>query len=107
MLDIMIDPKNTYKVNIFGTEYPLKVSANVEYVQSVADYVDSKMKEIQEGKPNRPLHQVAILAALNITDELFRQREIDQQSTKHVQDQIERLTRKIKSSLQIIAEDQI
>jgi cell division protein ZapA len=102
----MIETKNTYKVNIFGTEYPLKVSANVEYVQSVADYVDSKMKEIQQGKPNRPLHQVAILAALNITDELFSQRDLDQQTTKQVQDQIERLIRKIKSSLQTIAEDQ-
>ena len=62
------------KVKIFGTEYPLKVNADHEYVEKVADYVDIKMAEVQEAKPSRPLHQIAILAALNICDELFQQK---------------------------------
>ena len=65
---------NILKVNIFGTEYPLKVSADIDYVQTVANYVDSKMAEVQDAKPSRPLHQIAILAALNICDELYQKK---------------------------------
>ena len=68
----MNDENKILKVKIFGTEYPLKVNANVEYVKRVANYVDTKMAEVQEAKSSRPLHQIAILAALNICDELFQ-----------------------------------
>lgn len=68
----MNDENKILKVKIFGTEYPLKVNADVEYVKRVARYVDTKMAEVQEAKPSRPLHQIAILAALNICDELFQ-----------------------------------
>jgi len=67
--------KKNVKVNIFGSEYTLKANAtdNGE-IYKIAEYVDGKMREIQAVKPNRPLHQIAILAALNITGELFQLR---------------------------------
>ena len=64
------------KVSIFGEEYPLRGSEGTdqEYMHRVADYVDRSMRKIADRSPNLPTGKVAILAALNITDELFAQR---------------------------------
>ncbi len=72
----MNDEGHVLKVNIFGTEYPIKSGAgtNVEYVRRVAEYVDHKMREVDQSTSAKTSLKVAILAALNITDELFQER---------------------------------
>ena len=64
------------RVSIFGDEYPLRGSEGTdpEYMHRVADYVDRSMRKIADRSPNLSTAKVAILAALNITDELFAQR---------------------------------
>lgn len=64
------------KINIYGTEYPIKSDAetDAEYIKQVADYVDRKMREIDQNIQAKSSLKVAILAALNITDELFQER---------------------------------
>jgi cell division protein ZapA len=64
------------KINIYGTEYPIKSDAetDAEYIKQVADYVDRKMREIDQNTQAKSSLKVAILAALNITDELFQER---------------------------------
>lgn len=100
----MTDEKNILRVNIFGTDYPLKVSANVEYVQRIAEYVDEKMREVQGAKPNRPLHQIAILAALNIADELLQQRELSKKKLTNFEDRVKTLTYQFDSDIQELME---
>jgi cell division protein ZapA len=63
------------KVNIYGTEYPIKGEVDVEYIRHVAEYVDRKMREVDQTTAAKSSLKVAILAALNIADELFRERE--------------------------------
>ncbi|HUU44386.1 MAG TPA: cell division protein ZapA [Acidobacteriota bacterium] len=66
----------TVHVKIFGEDYPLrsKGEADVAYMTRVADHVDRSMREIAERSPNLSATKVAILAALNITDELLAER---------------------------------
>lgn len=73
----MSDDYNILKVNIYGTEYPIKGSADIEYIKKVAQYVDGKMREVNKNISIDSSLKVSILAALNITDELFRIREIE------------------------------
>ncbi len=101
----MIEDKNILKVNIFGTDYPLKVNANVEYVQRIAEYVDHKMKEVQQAKPNRPLHQIAILAALNIADELLQQRETTKKKLVHFEERVKSITDQFDNDIQVLMEE--
>ncbi len=70
----MMDDKKTIKVNIYGTEYPIRGQADSDYIVKVADYVDQKMREIDQQLSQKSALKVAILAALNITDELFHKR---------------------------------
>jgi len=63
------------KVNIYGTEYPIRGEVDVEYIRRVAEYVDRKMREVDQSTAAKSSLKVAILAALNIADELFRERD--------------------------------
>ncbi|MBN1999901.1 cell division protein ZapA [candidate division KSB1 bacterium] len=98
--------RNILKVNIFGTDYPLKVSSDVEYVNSVARFVDTKMKEIHSVKPNLPLHQIAILAALNIADEMFQNKKIAKKKNLYFEENIHLLTKKLELGIKKLTEEQ-
>jgi cell division protein ZapA len=60
------------KVSIFGNEYSIIGEAGPEYIQKLADYVNTRMKDISKSVANGNTTQIAILAALNIADELFQ-----------------------------------
>ncbi|MBN2201779.1 cell division protein ZapA [bacterium] len=70
----MESDKNVLKVRIYGAEYLIRGQADVNYMQSVAEYVNDKMLEIDQTIRTDSSLKVAILATLNITDELFRER---------------------------------
>ena len=60
------------KVNILGQDYVVRSTAGQKYLDQVAKYVDKKMEEIKaSGIDDSQQLRIAILAAMNITDELF------------------------------------
>ena len=60
-------------VQILGDEYTIATEGDAAEVQRVAAYVDRKMQEIASGHSGRiAATQVAVLAAMEITVELFR-----------------------------------
>ncbi len=67
--------KSTEKVEIFGQEYKIKGVGNPQYIHKIAGYVDRKMREIAHSSGIMSQSRIAILAALNITDELCQERE--------------------------------
>ena len=69
-----MDAKNVVQVQIFGHSYTIRGEAEQDYILDVAAYVDRKMREITEKLPVASLSKVAILASLNIADELFKER---------------------------------
>jgi cell division protein ZapA len=69
-----MDAKNVVQVQIFGHSYTIRGEADQDYIVGVAGYVDRKMREVAERVPVASLTKVAILASLNIADELFKER---------------------------------
>jgi cell division protein ZapA len=68
------EEKKSVRVRIFGEEFPIRSEANPEYTRKVAEYVDSMMHHVKKGMKSQDAHTIAILAAMSITDELFRSR---------------------------------
>ena len=68
------DAKNVVEVQILGQQLSIRGEADQAYILGVAGYVDRKMREITEKLPVASLSKVAILASLNIADELFKER---------------------------------
>ncbi len=75
------------RVSIFGEDYPLRGGKDTdpEYMSRVADYVDRSMRKVADRSPNLPTAKIAILAALNITDELFAHRRESERKLEEVE----------------------
>lgn len=67
-------PRSSVTVEIAGERHVLRSDAPAEYTRSVAAHVDETIRRLGNA-PALELHRTAILAALFITDELFRARE--------------------------------
>jgi cell division protein ZapA len=78
-------------VHIAGQRYVLKSDADEQYVHSLASYVDDRIRDVQRSTKQVSTHQVAILAALQIADSLFRERRGRAELRKRVRDQSRRL----------------
>jgi cell division protein ZapA len=59
---------------IAGHSYTLRSDADEAYVQFLAGFVDGKIQEVQRKSRQTGSHQAAVLAALQIADDLFRER---------------------------------
>jgi cell division protein ZapA len=62
------------QVEIFGQTYSIKAGNDREYIRELAAIVDARMREVQKGTGTSDGYKIAILAALNIADELNRLR---------------------------------
>jgi len=78
--------KKTIRVTIFGEEYPLRGEADTEYMQRVAEYVDRSMRSVAEKAGHLSAAKIAVLAAINIADELFRERSDSQKQLLTVEE---------------------
>ena len=70
----MTDPR-VVPVQIQGQRYPIRTTLDAEYVARLAAFVDEKMRAAAESTTTGDSLRLAVLAALNIADELFRARE--------------------------------
>jgi cell division protein ZapA len=69
----MTEKRHVVKVRIIGEEYTLRTDEEPTHVVAVAEYLDNAIQKVAASgvlEPNR----AAILAALQITDELFKLR---------------------------------
>ena len=72
-------PEQTIKVEIYNQTYSIRSDGDNDYIQDLAKYVDSKMREISSGTMTVDSLKVAILAALHIADEFFQLRQTQAQ----------------------------
>jgi cell division protein ZapA len=72
---IMSEEQGKVVVEIFGEKHILRGGESPEHMKKVAYEVDKKMRLIAQRLPRLGVHQVAILAALNLADDLEKLRE--------------------------------
>ena len=63
------------RVEICDRIYPVAGAIDRDYLERLSAYVDGKMREIQESSRTVDTVKVAVMAALNIADELFQLRD--------------------------------
>ncbi len=91
--------KHRVVVSILGKEYSLVSEVDPEYIKKTAAYLDSKMREVSESYPNMNEGRIAVLAALNIADELFKITDNADKSGGSVEKKLQALARKLSESL--------
>ena len=70
----------TIRVEIYNQTYNIRSDGDSDYLTKLADFVDSRMREISSGTLTVDSLKVAILAALHIADELHRLKQTHEQA---------------------------
>ncbi len=64
--------KKPIEIEIQGQRYSISGEGDEDYIMGLVMYVDEKMKEISISTASVPQTKLALLAAVNITHELFQ-----------------------------------
>ncbi len=87
-------------VEILGQRFPVRSTLDERYVQDLATYVDEKMRAAEDLTPGSDTLRVALVAALNLADELFRARGRDDGALESLAERAARLERLIDQALE-------
>lgn len=63
----------TIEVEVFGHRFSLQGEGDEAYFHELAEYVDTQMRTLAKQTKTSTPTKLAILTAINVTDELFRQ----------------------------------
>ncbi|MBA7626467.1 hypothetical protein ES703_33916 [subsurface metagenome] len=88
--------KNLLTVNILGSTFTIKSDNNPDYLGEVVAYLKGKIDEVRQGTAagNDPL-KIALLASLNLVDELFKAKQHTNPGKDRESKEIEHLTEQL------------
>jgi cell division protein ZapA len=89
----MAEDDGKTEVEIFGERYTLRSEDAPEHLQKVADYVDSKFRELMQLSPMIGPSKAAVLVSVNLADELFKQHEVTRRREGDMLARIDELVR--------------
>ncbi len=69
----------TIEVEICGQRYAIKGEADEDYVKRLAAHVDEQMRSLAQGMKTATMSKLAVLAAINITHQLFQAERVREQ----------------------------
>ena len=99
MIDIGNQLMEHFRVDILGENFELKSDVSEDDVYEIVRYVDEKMRQaVSEGKSTSK-EKAAILAALNIAEEFFKEKKESDKTGKMVKEKSERLIELINSEV--------
>lgn len=87
------------QVEIFGQTYNVRAEGESVYIHDLARFVDSRMKEVAEQTATVDTTKIAILAALNISDDLHQVEKRRKDNPADAVARAERLIRKLDDAL--------
>lgn len=83
--------KRSVAVTIAGQRFSLKSDADESYVQLLAETVDGRVRELQKRSRQAGLQEAAVLVALQLADDLLRERRRRADLRRKVREQAHRL----------------
>ncbi len=89
----------TTQVEIFGEVYSVRGSDENGYLQELAALVDRKMREVA-GQVKGDTARIAILAALNLADELFQIQNRQEGERVEIREKVAALTEELTHALE-------
>lgn len=87
------------EVDVYGYKLILQPTGDEQYARDLALYVDEQMQNIARGSTKSAPATVAILAAMNIADQLFQQERRQQEGEAEIERRAEGLLERIGSRL--------
>ena len=92
-------PSTTTAVEIFGEVYHVRGGDENGHLQALADLVDRKMREVAQHVKGDSA-RIAILAALNLADELFQIQSQQEGERVEIREKVTALTEELTQALE-------
>jgi cell division protein ZapA len=86
-----LDSEQITTVEIFNRTYKLRSGGNSDYVQRLAEHLDTRMVALSRQTPTVDSLKIAILAALSITDEYLTLEQEHQKLRQEISEKVERM----------------
>ena len=87
--------KRSVTVEVAGQKLTLRTDAGEEYLHALAAFVNDKIAEVKTSTRTFSTHALAILAALNIADELFQARDQARKDTDELKKRVREKAQRI------------
>src|SRR5215470_8799832 len=88
------------KIEIYDQTYNVNSGQSEEYLKTLANYVDGKMREVADATQIADSLKVAVLSALNIADEMFALRERQKQIEGPLRKRVEKCVGMVEKALE-------
>lgn len=88
------------KIEIYDQSYNVSADQNEEYLKELAAYVDGKMRTVGEATRTVDSLKVAVLAALNIADEMFTLRQRQDEMEGPLRKRVEKCVAMVEKALE-------
>lgn len=95
----MSEAKSRIQVSILDETYSVRSEVDPEHTLRVADHVDSVLRSLRRSLPQLDVYRVAILGAMEITDELFRLKSGAEHERTDLAMRLQRLTASVDQAL--------
>jgi len=92
------------RVKIFNNEYNLQ-GDSAEKVERISDYVDGIMNRLNSESPNQSEETIAVVSALNIAEEYFKEKDLKTNLEKDYTDLLDELISKTNSISEAIEDN--
>lgn len=87
--------KKVAELKIFGHKLLIRSDENEEYIRAIEDYLNTKIEEVRENTKAVSSLDLALLAALNITGEVIKTKEILEKLGRKSEELATRIDRKL------------
>jgi cell division protein ZapA len=77
--------KQSIEVEIAGQRLVIRSDQGPAYVQELADYVDAQLRAISSGRAAFNLQRAALLVAIQLADDLFREKDLHRRLRQKVE----------------------
>ena len=96
----MGEDRHSIEVSLLGSSFTIQSKYDPAYMAEVIGFLQGKIREVQTGSTIRDNLKIALLAALNVVDELFRLKARPEESdSRQIKEITERLIDTIDQSL--------
>jgi len=90
--------KKRYEIKILGQEIAVVSDADEEQVAAIVRFVNERMEEIMRSMEGLRALDVAILAALNISEEFLKLKEVNRELCEQLENRSEKLIQLIENA---------
>lgn len=98
------NPKRKVEISLQGQRFQLRSDKSDEYLHGLASFVSERLDEIRKNAKAASAHNMALLLALNLADQLFEKEEELHRLKSSLESRTQEALREVQTALSMLPE---